>query len=98
MTESESGVIDTHLEGSIAATITMTDETQLTMYVVGKDGAHKRDRVTLQLSPDGVSWFDDDFIKGTGYLTVNVCAMCARAIVTEIEKEESHSEVFIIAR
>lgn len=78
----------------------ITDGTYVGLYVSSKSGSSSTHVVTLQISPDGVKWFDTDHtIKGTGNVHDVICiAQYVRAKVTTREGSASTIDIDIISK
>ena len=81
------------------ATITITTETLISLYVFNATGAHSNRHIGLEVSPDGTNWIlASGTIKGERTLTYNCIAQKARVIVTEAEGATSTVNVHLLAK
>lgn len=93
--------LDTNILGATAASMTLTTEKTVTLYVEPLSGTHYNHRVTLEFSPDsGITWIAvSDSVNGTANsITVDIVATNVRACVCEVEGEASTITVHILAR
>lgn len=80
--------------------LTMYDAKLLGFYVVAKSGAHTKHVAMLQISPDGVNWFDTTHtVTGVGNLHDVVCAAEeVRIKITTLEGATSTVDITIIIK
>ena len=87
---SETG-INANSTSSVTAAMTIGDTGHVGLFIAGSGGSHSTHVVTLQISPDGIKWFDTvHTITGTGNLHDEICtALEVRAQVTTAEGSSS---------
>lgn len=100
MTVSSTGTLDTNVIDTITASLSLTIENLITLYVVAKTGSNRNHRIILEVSPDnGATWIAaPTSIGGLGYLVSEVVATDIRAKVNEVEGATSTVTVHILAR
>lgn len=102
MTVSSTGTLDTNVVNSNIASLTLTTENWITLFVVAKTGAHLNHRVILEVSPDsGTTWQPlPPSIQGVGCLPHSeaVVVTDVRAKVDEAEGATSTVTIHILAR
>lgn len=93
-------VLSTQSEGNFSSSLTLgANECKITLDVKLKTGTHNNSRVTLQHTPDGLAWFDNEqSTNGTGSITVDVAALQVRACVIRGEGSAAEADVFITAK
>jgi hypothetical protein len=72
----------------------------LAMFVEGKTGAHANHIITLEMSPDGVTWFDTPHTvtgEGNDHYIETVCDSI-RAKVTTLEGVASTVDITIMGK
>ncbi len=93
------GTLDSNNQNAMGEILHLTDETLLTLYVIGGEGSHKNHHTGVQISPDGSAWVAlEKTIKGAGCITFECVARQARVFVEEPERTESSIIYFLIAR
>jgi len=95
------GTLNTNSLGDTTASLALTTETVVTLYVEPLTGSHSNHRVTLEFSPDGgTTWIAvSDSVNGTANsITVEIVATDVRACVCEAEGATSTITVHILAR
>jgi len=70
--------LNTNIKGDTAATLTLTTETVVTLYVLADTGDSGNYRVGLELSPDnGANWLDSEvIISGPDIETITCANYC----------------------
>lgn len=97
---SDTGV-DSNSVDTVAATIAITTELYITLFVFNETGDHFNHRTGIEISPvsDGDIWLRlPGNILGQGCKTIKHVAARARAVVIEAEGEESTVDIHLIAR
>ena len=94
------GTLDTNVLGATAATLTLTTEKLITMYVTAKTGAKGNYRIGLEISPDsGTTWLDSEVIMaGPGVETISCVATQARAVTLDAQGATSTVTIHLLAR
>jgi len=93
------GVNTNSVVGTTAATLTITTEMSMTLYVFSKTGGHDNHRIGLEISPDGVNWIRlENSVLGQGCITVSHVAGRARAVILEAEGASSTVDIHLIGR
>lgn len=96
---STNGVLDTGVEGSNGLVLPLTNETLITVYIIGRTGKHDNHVVALEFSPDGTTFVQDpNLIVGTSHKTFHVCAAAVQLKVVKSEETESSVTAHILAR
>lgn len=92
--------IDANSEGAVTGSITLGLFGRVGLFVTGTSGTHSTHVVTLQLSPDGVKWFDTDHVfTGVGNDHDAVCTgQEIRAKVTTAEGSASIIEIDLVSK
>jgi hypothetical protein len=95
--------VDLNLDTNANSTttpITTEGATLAGVYVVSNSGNHTNHIITLQVSPDGVNWFDTEHtITGAGNIHEELCiSEELRCKVTTIEGSASTVDITIIIK
>lgn len=92
-------VLDTNVDNTTGAEISLTTESVVSVYVLPATGTHKNHRIILQVSPDGTKWrrFGQP-IRGIGVETYIVAAAKVRPKVIRPEGTTSTVDVQLVAR
>lgn len=92
--------LNTNIKGDTAATLTLTTETVVTLYVLADTGGSGNYRVGLELSPDnGATWLDSEvIISGPDIETITCAATKARAVTLEAQGSSSTVTIHLLAR
>lgn len=95
----ETGV-DANSTSSVTGAMVIGDTGHVGLFVTDTSGTHGTHVVTLQISPDGVKWFDTTHtLTGVGNLHDQVCtASEVRAKVTTAEGASSVIEIDLFSR
>jgi len=85
---------------STTASVVVGDNNLIAMYVAANTGPNNNHQVTLQISPDGTTWFDTTHqITGLGDIHDITCvAVNARLKVTIVEGAASTIDIFILTK
>ncbi|MBL4940969.1 MAG: hypothetical protein JKY81_04825 [Colwellia sp.] len=85
---------------STTGEVVVGDGNLIAMYVAANTGGNTTHVVTLQISPDGSTWFDTNHqITGVGDIHDITCvAANARCSVTTVEGSTSTIDVFILTK
>lgn len=93
--------LNTNVLGATAASIAMTTEKMITLFVCPMSGGHNNHRVTIEVSPDGgTTWIETgDSVNGNAHwMTIEAVATNARAKVIEAEGVTSEVTIHLLAR
>lgn len=82
------------------ASVTLTTETLVTLYVKGNTGTHANHKVMLEVSPDnGNTWVGTRAtVEGEGCVSLTVVCTRVRAKITRAEGVTSTVKVWVLAR
>jgi len=95
--------VDTGVNANTNSTttpLTMGEAKLTAFYIVANTGTNSTHVATLQISPDGINWFDTDHvITGIGNLHEIVCATEeVRVKITTLEGSSSTVDIIIIIK
>ena len=89
--------LDTNNLGAVGASLALTTETTIAMYVIAKTGAHMNHRVALQVSPDNTNWYTLAIAVKDSCVVAVIAALYVRAKVEHAEGAVSTVDVTIVA-
>lgn len=94
------GTLDTNSLGATAATLTLTTEKLISIYVIAKTGTKGNYRVGLEISPDsGSTWVESEvIIAGPSVETISCVATQARAVTLDAQGATSTVTIHLLAR
>ena len=92
--------INANSTSSVTAAMTIGDTGHVGLFITGTSGTHGTHKVILQISPDGVKWFDTTHsVTGLGSFHDEICtAEEVRAKVSVAEGASSIIEIDIFSR
>lgn len=92
-------VLDTNVLNASGATVTVTTESLVTLYVDNKTGTSTIHRVMLEVSPDsGTTWVGTEVkVQGEGCTSMTVACTQVRAKVVREEGSTSTVDVWVLA-
>lgn len=91
--------MDTNDVNKVGTTLTLANETVITMYVKNASGTHDHSRMTMEYSPDNVNWIADQHsTNGIGMMTAVISANYVRCKVLKAEGSAATAGVCIVAK
>jgi hypothetical protein len=92
------GTLDTNDKNSNSAEFDITGLSRIGVYLFHNTGPHSKQKVMLQISPNGTNWVDVDYICVKCYLNADVVGQKARLRVKEAQGVASLTDYYFVGQ